>query len=120
MIQSGLKARLERARQIGKVHGIAQAQIAADLDVSQSQISRILMGQGQKMSRLAEEVCLYLEKYEGGVTAESVKLNEDLINALAVTWDGTAKHAKALSAVIRSLTVLRPVNRVGETRDMVV
>jgi transcriptional regulator with XRE-family HTH domain len=110
MIQSDLKARLERARRICKLHGITQEQIAADLDASQSQVSRILMGHGQKASRLMEEVCLYVEKYEGGVTADSVRGNDDLVSALTVTWDGSAKHAKALSAVIRSLSALGPLH----------
>lgn len=110
MIQSGLKARLERARHICKLHGITQTQIAADLAASQSQVSRILKGQGQKASRLVEEVCLYVEKFDGGVTADSVRSNDDLVNALAVTWDGSATHARALSAVIRSLSALGPLH----------
>lgn len=92
------------------MRGITQAQIAAYLEASQSQVSRILKGQGLKASRLAEEVCLYVEKFEGGVTADSVRTNDDLVNALAVTWDGSAAHARALSAVIRSLSALGPIH----------
>lgn len=106
MITPDLKARTERARRICKMHGITQVQIAADLGASQSQVSRILKGQGLKSSRLAEEVCLYVEKFEGGVTADSVRGNDELVNALTVTWDGSASHARALSAVIRSLSAL--------------
>lgn len=108
MNESELKARVERARSICKSRSITQAQIAVDLGASQSQISRILKGQGMRASRLAEEVCLYVEKFEGGVTAESVKGNEELVSALTVTWDGSATHARALSAVIRSLSALGP------------
>lgn len=108
MLSPDFKARTERARRICKTHGITQAQIAADLGASQSQVSRILKGQGLKSSRLAEEVCLYVEKFEGGVTADSVRRNDELVNALTVTWDGSATHARALSAVIRSLSVLGP------------
>lgn len=108
MNQSDMKARLERASRVCKLHGITQAQIAADLDASQSQISRILKGQGVRASRLAEEVCLYVERFHGGVTAESVKANEVLVDALAATWDGSAVHARALSAVIRSLSAFGP------------
>lgn len=106
MLNFELKARAERARQICKVRGITQAQIAVDLGASQSQVSRILKGQSLKSSRLAEEVCLYVEKFEGGVTAEAVRRNDELVDALTVTWDGSASHARALSAVIRSLSVL--------------
>lgn len=108
MLPPDLKARTERARRVCKMRGITQAQIAADLGASQSQVSRILKGQGLKYSRLAEEVCLYVEKFEGGVTADSVRSNDELVNALTVTWDGSATHARALSAVIRSLSALGP------------
>jgi transcriptional regulator with XRE-family HTH domain len=105
-----LEARAERARGICKKRGITQTQIADDLGVSQSQVSRILKGEGLRASRLAEEVCLYVEKCDGGgVTADSVKANSDLVNALAITWDGSAAHARALSAVIRSLSALGPM-----------
>lgn len=92
------------------MRGITQAQIAADLGASQSQVSRILKGLGLRASRLAEEVCLYVEKYEGGVTADSVRSNDELVNALTLTWDGSATHARALSAVIRSLSALGPIH----------
>ncbi len=108
MFQPDLKARAERARHICKARGVTQAQIAADLGASQSQVSRILQGQGLRASRLAEEVCLYVEKHEGGVTTDSVKANEELVNALTVTWDGSATHARALASVIRSLSALGP------------
>jgi transcriptional regulator with XRE-family HTH domain len=110
MLKPDLKARTERARHICKMRGVTQAQIAADLGASQSQVSRILKGQGTKASRLAEEVCLYVEKYEGGVTTDSVRNNDDLVNALTATWDGSATHARALSAVIRSLSALGPIH----------
>jgi transcriptional regulator with XRE-family HTH domain len=105
-----LKARTERARHVCKTRGITQSQIAGDLGASQSQVSRILKGQGLKATRLAEEVCLYVEKQAGGVTADSVRSNEDLVSALAMTWDGSATHARALSAVIRSLSALGPLH----------
>jgi transcriptional regulator with XRE-family HTH domain len=110
MFQPDMKARAERAHQTCKVHGITQAQIAADLGASQSQVSRILKGKGLHASRLSEEVCLYVEKFSGGVSVEAVKSNEDLMQALMVTWDGSATHARALSAVIRSLSALGPSN----------
>lgn len=109
MNHAELKARTERARHICKLNGITQLQIAAHLGVSQSQVSRILKGEGLKATRLAEEVCLYVEKQAGGVTADSVRSNEDLVSALAMTWDGSASHARALSAVIRSLSALGPL-----------
>jgi transcriptional regulator with XRE-family HTH domain len=107
-MKNELTARTERARNICKTHGITQAEIAGDLGASQSQVSRILKGQSIKASRLAEEVCLYIEKFEHGVTAEAVRRNDELVSALTATWDGSAKHARALSTVIRSLCALGP------------
>jgi transcriptional regulator with XRE-family HTH domain len=96
-----------RAGEICRQRGITQAQVAKAVGASQSQVSRILSGSGQRPSRLLEEVCLFVERFVGGVTADAVRENEELVGAIRDTWDGTAAHAIALSTVIRSLVVLR-------------
>lgn len=101
-----LRARALRAAQTCRERGIRQADIASALGASQSQVSRILQGKGLRASRLFEEVCLYVERTSGGVTPEAVRTNDELIDALAEIWDGSAVHAKALCTVIRSLGVL--------------
>lgn len=106
MNQGELKARALRAAQTCRELGIRQADIAEALGASQSQVSRILQGHGLRASRLFEEVCLYVERMSVGVTPEAVRGNEELVDALAATWDGSAIHAKALSTVIRSLGAL--------------
>lgn len=113
MINPDLRARALRAAQTCRMLGITQAEIANALGASQPQVSRILRAEGLRASRLFEEVCLYVERFEGGVTAEAVRANEELIGALKATWDGSAVHANALSSVIRSLAVL------GSTRSTV-
>ena len=60
MIGSEVRARAANARRICLAHGIAQADIAAHVGASQSQVSRILKGEGVRASRLFEEVCLFL------------------------------------------------------------
>ncbi|MEW8203095.1 MAG: helix-turn-helix transcriptional regulator [Candidatus Thiodiazotropha endolucinida] len=100
------QTRALRAAQICREQGITQAEIASAVGASQSQVSRILQGHGLRSSRLLEEVCLYVENLIGGVTTDAVRENIDLIEALADVWDGSAIHAKALSTVIRSLSVL--------------
>lgn len=107
MIGMVKKARVLRAATIFRERGISQAEVAEFVGASQAQISRILKGEGIRATKLAEEVCLYAEKLEGGVTAEAVCSNQELISALADTWDGSAGHAKALAVVIRSLRMLR-------------
>ncbi|MBI1887778.1 MAG: hypothetical protein HYS19_05325 [Nitrosomonadales bacterium] len=106
MISPDLKSRAMRAAHTCRLHGITQAEIAEAVGASQPQVSRILKAQGLRASRLFEEVCLYVERLDGGVTADAVRANEELIGALKMTWDGSASHAKALSTVIRSLAVL--------------
>lgn len=107
MISLVTKARVLRAAQIFREKGIGQAEVAEIVGASQPQISRILKGNGIRATRLAEEICLYAERLEGRVTTEAVCSNQELINALAETWDGSAGHAKALAVVIRSLRMLR-------------
>lgn len=42
---------------------------------------------------------------------ERVVANDELMDALAEIWDGTPNHARALAAVIRSLTLLSSAPR---------
>lgn len=107
MIESEIRARVANARRICMTYRIAQADIASHVGASQSQVSRILKGEGARASRLFEEVCLFVEQFEGGVSVDAVRSNQELIEALQATWDGSASHAKALAAVIRSLAVLK-------------
>lgn len=86
---------------------MTQSQIAEALGASQGQVSRILGGKVRRASRLFQEVCLYVERMDQGVTADTVRENEELINALQDVWNGSAAHAKALAAVIRSTKALR-------------
>ena len=107
MVKSDLKARVMRAAAILREHKISQAELAAIVGASQPQVSRVLNGRGHRATRLTEEICLYAERLDGGVTADAVCQNEDLVNALKETWDGSDAHAKALAVVIRSLVLLR-------------
>jgi len=106
MTQPEIQARVLHAAQICREQGITQAEIATAIGASQSQVSRILQGKGPRSSRLCEEVCLYVERLSAGVTAMAVRANDELVNAVAATWDGSASHARALATVIRSLAVL--------------
>lgn len=116
MLNPELLARAIRVSETCRALGITQSEIAETLGASQSQVSRILQAKVQRASRLFEEVCLYVERRSVGVTADAVRANDDLIEALQFTWDGSAAHARALSVVIRSLSVLRlaPDTRVSD------
>ena len=108
MNEASQRARALRANDICRQRKLTQAQVADALGASQAQVSRILGGKGLRKSRLLEDVCLYLERLETGVTAEAVRSNEEMVEALRATWNGSAGHAKALAAVIRSLSALGP------------
>jgi transcriptional regulator with XRE-family HTH domain len=109
VIKPDLKARVLRAAEIYRKHGVTQDEIAEVVGASQPQVSRVLKGDGLRTTKLLEEICLYAERFEGGVTSDAVQSNKDLVEALRMTWDGSAEHARALAVVIRSLAVLRPI-----------
>lgn len=88
--------------------GLSQSSLARALGVSQSQVSRIFSGQTSPSSKLAFDLCNYVFQSANGVSRESVANNNELMDALAVTWDGSPSHASALAAIIRSVGLLRP------------
>jgi transcriptional regulator with XRE-family HTH domain len=91
-----------RARQAG----LTQVQIAEAVTASQSQVSRVLSGRALRRSRLFDEICIYVNNAARGVSPAAVRDNDELIDAIASVWDGTAHHARALAEVIRSLGAL--------------
>lgn len=107
MLSPDLTARALRAAENCRALGITQNEIAETLGVSQAQVSRILQAKAHRASRLFEEICLYVEHRCGGITADAVRANDELIAAIQSTWDGSASHSRALSSVIRSLGALR-------------
>jgi len=102
------KARILRAADIFRRHGVTQEEVGAVVGASQPQVSRVLQGDQVRATKLSEDICLYAERLEdGGVTSEAVRANDDLIEAVRVTWDGSTADARALASVIRSLAVLK-------------
>lgn len=95
-------------RGIAKARKITQKEIAEATGASQSQVSRVLSGVSRKRSKLKAEICKYVNNAAQSVSVDSVRRNDELMAALAATWDGTPKHSFALAAVIRSLRVLTP------------
>ncbi len=107
MVTKKLEEKAIYATAVFRKLGVSQAQVAELVGASQGQVSRLLNGKIARSSRLFKEVCLLAARLEGGVTKAMVIENEELVSALAETWDGTPTHAKALAAVIRSLVVLK-------------
>ena len=108
MNNPALHARVLKASDTCRRMNLTQSEIAEALGASQGQVSRILNGRMQRTSRLLEEVCLYIERMDQGVTADAVKANDELVNALCDTWNGSTGHAKALAVIIRAMKALAP------------
>lgn len=106
MSLESMQARALRAAQLFKARGITQFEVASAVSASQSQVSRVLAGHVIRNTNLFEEVCRYADSLEFGVSIELVRKNNELLSALAETWDGSVAHSRALAAVIRSLAVL--------------
>jgi transcriptional regulator with XRE-family HTH domain len=83
--------------------GITQNQLATALSVSQSQISRVLSGQGKRRTKLFDELCIYVNNQTKGISSDVVRQNEDLMQAIASVWDGSVAQAKTIATVIKSL-----------------
>ena len=107
-----MQARALQAAQLFKERGVKQSDIALALGVSQSQVSRVLAGHVSRHTKLFEEICRYADSFGGGVSLELVRQNDELLRALAETWDGSVAHSRALAAVIRSLGVLNAGNSI--------
>lgn len=97
--------RLEAAglAQRARSAGLTQEDIAKAVSASQSQVSRVFSGRVARRSRLFSEICIYVNNIAKGVSPETVRGNEELMQAVASVWDGTARQAIALAQVIRSL-----------------
>ena len=113
MTKSTLQLRALRAANTFKSLGFTQQDVADAIGVSQSQVCRVLAGGAVRQSSIFDAVCIYAESMFEGISLDVVRGDDELIQALADTWDGSPSHSRALAAVIRSLGVLRP----GRTTD---
>jgi len=82
MLRHETQARITAASETCRRLGISQSQIAKAVGASQSQVSRVLGGRGVIPTRLLDEICGFVERYEAGVTAEAVRENDDLVEAV--------------------------------------
>lgn len=100
--------------QHAKARGLTQSTIAADLQASQSQISRIFAGTSKRRSKLFDAVCKYVfSDLPGSAAASRIGDAQSLHEVLDAVWDGSPEHAEALAGVIRSLGAFAPRNKAG-------
>jgi transcriptional regulator with XRE-family HTH domain len=107
MDQNELRSLAIHVAQRARIAGLTQEYIAKAVSASQSQVSRVLSGRAVRRTRLFDEICIYVDNAAKGISPELVRENDELIDAIASVWDGTAHHARALAEVIRSLGALR-------------
>lgn len=99
-----------------KLLGITQEDISEATSISQSQISRLLSGHGKRTSKSYIKICNYVISSHKGISADDVRNNEELINALASVWDGSAQQSKAIANVILSLGGLCSISKQKKDR----
>lgn len=93
--------------------GLTQQDIANALNLSQSQVSRVLAGRLVRRSLAFDKICIYAYDIQARAQAlgegkPQANTSATLMNAINATWDGTEAHASALAIVIRSLGAFKP------------
>lgn len=106
MKDTDLKIKLRQARSAVEALHLRQKDIAQAAGLSQSQVSRILNGRRLRRSESTDAVCIYVSNQMQTVGIKDVQASVPLMTALSRVWDGTTKHAEALSSVIESLGAL--------------
>lgn len=82
---------------------LSQAEIAKKTGMSQSQVSRILAGRFNRLSKKVMQICKFLE-VQSSVSITTSHLSKRLSDAVLAAWDGTKAHEDAL---VRLLSALR-------------
>jgi hypothetical protein len=113
-VKASLRDEALRLAQHARARGLTQSAIAAHLQASQSQISRIFAGTSKRRSKLFAAVCEYVfSDLPGDTTARRAEDVQGLYEVLDSVWDGSPEHAEALAGVIRSLEAFAPRNKRG-------
>lgn len=87
-----------------KERGLRQETVAAEADVSQATVSRVLQRCPTRHGGAFRKLCIYadsLPPMNGRIAAPPVR-DAELLAALGEVWDGTPEHARALAAMIRA------------------
>lgn len=109
--------RLELAAEARRA-GLNQEEIALELGISQSQVSRVLAGKYKRDSKVVADIRSLLSLRNRVMSPESVLQHPELIEALTAVWDGSVEHGKALAGVIRSLGALRAKEHIPGNADL--
>lgn len=104
-------------QELARRGGMSQSELASALNVSQSQISRVLSGQTARVTPIMHKLCEFLMGSLASTSVDRVRENRELLEAIAFAWDGSPRHAEALATVIRSLRALAPPDTTHAKRE---
>ena len=93
----------QEIRNAPKLAGRLQSEIARDVGIHQSQVSRIMSGQ---FKRVSARSIMRLCEFAGINTTLEQPLSERLQSALSGLWDGTASQEEALIGLLRAADAL--------------
>lgn len=85
---------------------LSQEQLALIMNVSQSQISRVLSGKGKRRTKLFDGLCIYVKNQLNGVSIHAVQESTEMLEAIASIWDGSTEQARSIASAIRGLKPL--------------
>ena len=63
MISQDFNAMAIQAAKRARANGLTQSHISSALNVSQSQVSRVLSGLSRRHTKLMDEICIYVNNY---------------------------------------------------------
>ncbi|MDP3610196.1 MAG: hypothetical protein Q8R74_14095 [Methylophilus sp.] len=98
-----VKKIVNTARLSMSILNIRQEDVAYDLQLSQSQVSRVLTGKCKRVTKNMHKICNYLQDcMDQKLVTKDFGL-ADINNAVLSIWDGTEAHAKVIADFIREL-----------------
>ena len=110
MINQDFNTMAIQAAKRARANGLTQSHISLALNVSQSQVSRVLSGLSKRHTKLMDEICIYVNNYMHKTSPSLVLENPEITKAIEEVWDGTFDHAHAIAEVIRSLSAFTKVS----------
>jgi hypothetical protein len=109
-LQDEIKAKLQVLIDSRRVR---QTDLARDIGISQSTLSRVLSKGYHNRSRARDQIEKYLSEHALNLHIDAVP--PEVVAAVDAVWDKSDIHARELARIIRSLDGLRP--RPIEQRD---